>query len=171
MTQDAAKRAAELRSLLNYHSYRYYVLNDPVITNAEYDALFNELKALEEAHPELITPDSPTQRTGSDLTEDFPKVPHPAPILSLANAFNADDLRAWEERNLKLLPENTALSYTLEPKFDGLTIVITYENGVLVRAATRGNGEIGDDVTANVRTIRTVPLRIPASPDGPEAPQ
>ncbi len=171
MTQDAAKRAAELRSLLNYHSYRYYVLNDPVITDAEYDTLFNELKALEEAHPELIMPDSPTQRTGSDLTEDFPKVPHPAPILSLANTFDAAGLRAWEERNLKLLPENTALSYTLEPKFDGLTIVITYENGVLVRAATRGNGEIGDDVTANVRTIRTVPLRIPASPDGPKAPQ
>lgn len=158
-------RAKELRQILNEHSYRYYVLNAPTITDAEYDALYHELVALETDHPHLITPDSPTQRAGSDLTDDFPKVEHPAPILSLGNAFSDDDLRAWEERNLKLLPSGTQLAYMLEPKLDGLTVVIHYDNGVLVKAATRGNGRVGDDVTANVRTIRTVPLRIPATGD------
>ncbi|MEP6987445.1 MAG: NAD-dependent DNA ligase LigA, partial [Chloroflexota bacterium] len=137
----------------------------------EFDKLFFELKALEAEHPELITPDSPTQRTGSDLSEDFAKVKHPAPILSLANAFSEEDLKTWEERNLKLLPAGTQLGFTLEPKLDGLTIVITYENGYLVQAATRGNGELGDDVTANVRTIRNVPLKIPVDPNGPKAPE
>lgn len=170
MIDDLEQRAAYLREQLNYHSYCYYVLGEPLITDAEYDALFNELKALEQARPSLITPDSPTQRVGSDLSGDFAKVPHPAPILSLANAFTESDLRAWEERNLKLLPAGTHLEYVLEPKLDGLTIVITYEDGILVRAATRGNGEIGDDVTPNVRTIRSVPLRIPTTPDGPQAP-
>ncbi len=171
MTQNPVARAAELREKINHYSYRYYVLSEPAITDAEFDHLYNELVALEAAHPELITPDSPTQRAGSDLSEDFPKVQHPASILSLANAFDEDGLRLWEERNLKLLPSGTQLSYTLEPKLDGLTIVITYENGVLTQAATRGNGEVGDDVTPNIRTIRTVPLRIPANPDGPPAPE
>ncbi len=168
---DFAARAAELREQLNYHMYRYHVLADPVITDGEYDALYHELVALEEQHPNLITTDSPTQRAGSDLNEDFPKLQHPSPILSLSNAFDDQGLLDWEERNLKLLPSNTKLDYVLEPKLDGLSIVITYENGVLARAATRGNGTIGDDVTANVRTIRTVPLRIPAQPDGPPPPQ
>ncbi len=164
-------RASELRDQLNYHIYRYNVLGSPVISDGEYDKLFHELKALEAEHPELITSDSPTQRAGSDLSEDFPKVKHPAPILSLANAFSEAELKAWEERNLKLLPAGTQLGYTLEPKLDGLTIVITYENGYLVQAATRGNGELGDDVTANVRTIRNVPLRIPVDKNGPKAPE
>jgi DNA ligase (NAD+) len=164
-------RAAELRQELNLHSYRYYVLSDPIITDGEYDKLFNELKALEAAHPALVTPDSPTRRSGNDLSVDLPKVTHPAPILSLDNAYNDEDLYDWEARNLKLLPEDTTLDYTLEPKLDGLTIVLTYENGVLTRAATRGNGEIGDDVTPNVRTINSIPLRIPVSPDGPEPPE
>ncbi|RMF78673.1 MAG: NAD-dependent DNA ligase LigA [Chloroflexi bacterium] len=171
MTDDLAQQAERLRREINYHNYRYNVLSDPVITDAEYDRLYRQLQALEEAHPELITPDSPTQRAGSDLSEDFPKVQHAAPILSLSNAFSEDDLRAWEERNLKLLPPNTELDYTLEPKFDGLTIVVTYENGVLVQAATRGNGIIGDDVTPNVRTIRSIPLRIPVEADGKSAPE
>jgi DNA ligase (NAD+) len=171
MTVDFASRAAELREQLHYHIYRYNVLSDPVITDAEYDRLYHELVQIEQEHPELITPDSPTQRAGNDLSEDFPKLRHPAPILSLSNAFSADDLLAWEERNLKLLPAGTRLDYTLEPKLDGLTIVITYENGILTRAATRGNGEMGDDVTANVKTIRTVPLRIPVQRDGPPAPE
>ncbi|MCB9452045.1 MAG: NAD-dependent DNA ligase LigA [Anaerolineaceae bacterium] len=171
MTDDLVRRAAALRDQLHEHIYRYNVLNAPIITDAEYDRLYHELVALETEHPELVTPDSPTQRAGSDLSEEFPKVTHPAPILSLSNAFSEDDLRAWEERNLKLLPPGTQLDYTLEPKLDGLTIVITYENGVLTRAATRGNGEVGDDVTPNVRTIRSVPLRIPARTDGPAAPE
>ncbi|MBI1258105.1 MAG: NAD-dependent DNA ligase LigA [Chloroflexi bacterium] len=171
MTPDLAQRAAELRSQLNYHIYRYNVLADPIITDPEYDALYNELKALETEHPELITPDSPTQRAGSDLSEDFPKTRHIAPILSLANTYNDDDIRAWDERNLKLLPSGTQLNYTLEPKLDGLTVVLTYENGVLTLAATRGNGEIGDVVTPNIRTIRSIPLRIPANPEKGEAPE
>ncbi|MEM6282930.1 MAG: NAD-dependent DNA ligase LigA [Chloroflexota bacterium] len=170
-TQSLEARASDLRDQLHNHSYRYYVLSDPIITDGEYDALFNELKALEAEHPGLVTADSPTQRAGNDLATGFEKVTHPAPILSLSNAYNEDDLRAWEERNLKLLPEGIELAYTLEPKLDGLTIVLTYENGVLVRAATRGNGEMGDDVTPNVRTINSIPLRIPATPDGPEAPE
>lgn len=171
MSEALAARARELRDQLNYHIYRYHVLNDPVITDPEYDRLYHELTEIETQHPELISPDSPTQRAGSDLSEEFPKVTHPAPILSLGNAFTVDDLRAWEERNLRLLPSGTQLDYTLEPKLDGLTIVITYENGVLTRAATRGNGEVGDDVTANVRTIRTIPLRIPVNPAKRPAPQ
>jgi DNA ligase (NAD+) len=167
---EAESRATELRQQLHHHSYRYYVLSDPIITDAEYDALFNELKAIETEYPQLLTPDSPTQRAGNDLSEDFTKVQHPAPILSLANAYNEDDLREWEKRNRKLLSEGTTLSYTLEPKLDGLTIVVTYEDGVLVQAATRGNGETGDDVTANVRTINSIPLRIPATPEGPTPP-
>lgn len=171
MVENLAQHAAELRKQLHYHIYRYNVLGDPVITDAEYDLLYHELRRLEEEHPELITPDSPTQRAGSDLSEDFPKIRHPAPVLSLANAFTEDDLRAWEERNLRLLPAGTKLDYVLEPKFDGLTIVITYEDGALTKAATRGNGEMGDDVTANVKTIRTIPLRIPLKPDGPPPPK
>ncbi len=170
-TDELAQRAAWLRETLHEHNYRYFILNDPVITDAEYDRLYHELKQLEEEHPELITPDSPTQRAGSDLSEEFPKVRHSAPVLSLSNAFSADDLLAWEERNRKLLPTGVQLDYVLEPKLDGLTIVITYQNGLLAQAATRGNGEIGDDVTPNVRTIRTVPLRIPLRANGPRPPE
>jgi DNA ligase (NAD+) len=170
-SDDIARRAAELRAELHKHIYAYNVLSAPLISDAEYDALYNALKAIETEHPELITPDSPTQRAGSDLSEDFPKIRHPAPILSLSNGYTAEDIVAWEERNLKLLPSGTQLSYTMEPKLDGLTVVLHYENGVLVKAATRGNGTIGDDVTANVRTIRNIPLRIPLNPDGPPAPE
>ena len=110
---DIARRAAELRAELHKHIYHYNVLSAPLISDAEYDALYNALKQIEAEHPELITPDSPTQRAGSDLSEDFPKIRHPAPILSLSNGYTADDIRAWEERNLKLLPTGTQLGYTL----------------------------------------------------------
>lgn len=172
ISESIAKRAAELREELRLHIYRYNVLNDPIITDAEYDKLFHELVALEDDYPELRTPDSPTQRVGSDLDTDFAKVAHPAPILSLANAFNTEDLHKWAERNQRRLGDEIEFSYVLEPKLDGLSIVITYENGVLTTAATRGNGDVGDDVTANVRTISTVPLRIPADPNSPhQAPE
>jgi DNA ligase (NAD+) len=161
---DLVQRAAELREELSYHIYRYNVLMDPVITDAEYDKLYHELVRIEQENPELRSPDSPTQRVGSDLETEFAKVPHPSPILSLSNAFAYDELKKWEERNRKLLPDNIELDYMLEPKLDGLSIVITYENGILKTAATRGNGELGDDVTANIRTISMVPLRIPANP-------
>ncbi|GAB5490212.1 MAG: hypothetical protein Phog2KO_04270 [Phototrophicaceae bacterium] len=162
---DLAQRASELRSELHHHIYRYNILNDPIITDGEYDKLYHELVQIEQEHPELRTPDSPTQRVGSDLDSDFAKVPHPAPILSLANAFNEEDLQKWEDRNSKLLPDNIDLDYVLEPKLDGLSIVLTYINGILTIAATRGNGELGDDVTLNVRTIKSVPLKIPANPN------
>lgn len=162
-----SERARILRDELHYHNYRYHSLNDPIISDGEYDRLLQELRTLEEAHPELRTSDSPTMRVGSDLSEDLPKVTHIAPILSLSNAFSIADLERWEERNRRLLGESASFEYVLEPKLDGLTIVLTYENGVLVRGATRGNGEIGDDVTPNVRTIRTLPLRIPVTGDTP----
>ncbi len=171
MSVDFAARVAELRDLVNTYSYLYYVTSEPMVTDAEYDLLYRELQQIEAEHLELIAPDSPTQRAGNDLSEDFPKICHPAPILSLPNAFSTEDLTAWEERNQRLLPAGTMLDYTLEPKLDGLTIVITYENGYLTQAATRGNGEVGDDVTANVRTIRNIPLRIPVNRDGPTAPE
>ncbi len=168
--QASVARAAELRAQLNEYSYRYYVLNAAVVTDFEYDQLFNELKAIEAEFPDLATPDSPTQRVGSDLQSDMPKVTHVAPVLSLGNAFGGEDVRAWRERIGRLLPENFALDYVVEPKFDGLSVVLTYVDGVLVQGATRGDGEVGDDVTPNVRTINTIPLRIPVSPDGPPAP-
>ena len=160
---DLKARAEVLRRALHEHNYRYHVLNAPIVTDGEYDRLFAELKRLEAEHPELIVPDSPTQRVGSDLVADLPKVRHPAPILSLGNVFSEGELRAWRERIGRLLPENVSLSYVVEPKFDGLTVVLTYLDGLLVQGATRGNGEIGDDVTSNVRTVRTIPLRIPVS--------
>ena len=170
MNQDIRKRIAEVSEDLHQHIYRYNVLNEPVITDAEYDRLLRELQDLEAEYPQFAVPDSPTQRVGSDLSGDFPKVPHPAPILSLANAFDETDLQNWEERNLRLLPAGAQLQYVLQPKLDGLAIVITYEDGVLTRAATRGNGELGDDVTANVKTIRSVPLRIPVNASGGSPP-
>lgn len=170
MTDDIHSRIADLSEKLHYHIYRYHVLNDPVITDGEYDRLFRSLQALEAEHPQYARADSPTQRVGSDLSGDFPKVEHPAPILSLANAFDEADLRSWEERNLRLLPSGSRLCYVLQPKLDGLAIVISYVDGELTRAATRGNGVLGDDVTANVKTIRTVPLRIPVDPASGAAP-
>ncbi len=171
MSLDIQERVTDLSEELHQHIYRYYVLNAPTISDAEYDRLFQELRELETQYPDFTLPDSPTQRVGSDLAADFPKVPHPAPILSLANAFDEDDLRAWEERNLRLLPAGSQLAYVLQPKLDGLSIVITYEDGVLTRAATRGNGDLGDDVTANVKTIRSVPLRIPVDSAQYSAPE
>ena len=170
MTDDSAGRIADLSEKLHYHIYRYHVLNDPLISDGEYDRLFRDLQELEAEYPQYARADSPTQRVGSDLSGDFPKVEHPAPILSLANAFDEADLRQWQERNLRLLPTGSQLRYVLQPKLDGLSIVISYEAGELIRAATRGNGVLGDDVTANVKTIRTVPLRIPVDPAAGAAP-
>jgi len=170
VTIDISGRIAELSEKLHFHNYRYHVLNDPVISDGEYDRMFRELQTLEAEHPQFARADSPAQRVGSDLSGDFPKVQHPAPILSLANAFDESDLRNWEERNLRLLPAGSRLRYVLQPKLDGLAIVISYENGELMRAATRGNGVTGDDVTANVKTIRTVPLRIPVDASAGAAP-
>lgn len=163
---DIAEQIAKLRDEINYHLYRYHVLDAPVISDAEYDALYHELKALEEAHPQLVTADSPTQRAGAEPLDAFSKVVHPAPILSLANAFNAEDLFAWRTRIGRLLPDpEMDLEYVVEPKLDGLTVVLTYRNGVFVQGATRGNGEVGEDITPNLRTIRSLPQRIPVDPN------
>lgn len=165
-----AARAAELRQLVQEHNYRYHVLSAPIITDAEYDRLYNELKNIEAENPDLITPDSPTQRVGGEPAGDLPKVQHAAPILSLGNAQSVEEVRAWLERIRKLLTPDTILDFVVEPKFDGLTVVLTYEDGILIQAATRGNGEVGDDVTANIRTIKTVPLRIPVQVAAMEVP-
>ncbi len=154
----------QLRTEIHYHLYRYHVLDAPIISDAEYDALYRQLVALEQAHPELVTSDSPTQRAGAAPSEMFVKVTHPAPILSLMNAFNADDLRAWRARIGRLLPEDSHLDYVVEPKLDGLTVVLTYRHGAFVQGATRGDGVVGEDVTANLRTLRAVPNRIPVDP-------
>ena len=170
---DERARLQALVEQIRYHNYRYYVLNDPVIGDRQYDQLLRELQALEAAHPEWVTPLSPTQRVGSAPAEGFEKVQHPRPILSLANAFNGAEVREWLERIAKLLPEGQtaeSLTFTVEPKFDGLTVVLHYENGVLVRGATRGDGEIGEDITSNLRTIQSIPLQIPVGPDAPPPP-
>jgi DNA ligase (NAD+) len=170
MSLTPAERAAELREQVNFHLYRYHVLDSPVITDAEYDRLFHELRQLEEQYPDLLTPDSPTQRVGSAPRSDLPKVQHPAPVLSLSNAFSDDDVRAWRERIGRLLPSNATVDYVVEPKFDGLSVILTYENGLFVQGATRGNGSIGEDITPNLRTLPSVPLRIPTAKDGPAPP-
>lgn len=158
-------RLSQLRAEINYHLYRYHVLDAPVISDAEYDALYNQLKELEAAHPEWITADSPTQRAGAPPLDAFAKVTHPAPILSLSNAFDIDGLWAWRQRIARYLPDaDMALDFVVEPKIDGLTVVLTYENGRFTQGATRGNGEIGEAITANLRTLRSLPQRIPADP-------
>jgi DNA ligase (NAD+) len=162
-------RAAQLRREIERHNHRYYVLDDPLISDTEFDDLMRELVALEQEHPELRTPDSPTQRVGGRPLEKFGQVRHLQPMLSLANARNEDELRAWEQRVRNLLvrrgvPERE-IEYVTEPKIDGLAVSLVYENGVLVRGATRGDGEIGEEVTQNLKTIAAVPLRI-ARADG-----
>lgn len=157
------EQARGLRELLARYSYHYYVLDAPLVSDAQYDALFNQLQQLEEAHPELRTPDSPTQRVGGQILEGFAKVRHPAPMLSLGNAFSLEELRSWRDRLLRLLPDAAAvgLAYVVEPKIDGLTVVLHYEDGVFTLGATRGDGVFGEDITANLRTVRDLPLRIP----------
>jgi len=171
MDQEIIIRAGKLRGEINYHNYRYHTLDSPLISDAQFDALVDELRALEAEYPELITPDSPTQRVGGVPAEGFAKVEHPAPILSLDKASSRAELVAWHTRISKLLPEGArSLSYTVEPKFDGLTVVLHYRQGQLVLGATRGDGLVGEDITANLRTVKTLPLRIPADPNGPQPP-
>jgi DNA ligase (NAD+) len=164
--KDPARRIAELCDLLEYHAHRYHVLAAPTISDAEYDALFQELQALEGAHPELVRSDSLTRRVAGTVSEKFPKVRHPAPILSLSNAFSADDVRAWHERLVRLDDRVERAAFVVEPKIDGLTVVLHYENGRFVRGATRGDGEIGEDITPNLLTIRALPVRIPVARPG-----
>lgn len=154
-----ARRAEELRTLINEHNYRYYVLNTPAVSDREFDALLEELQTLEHNHPELITPDSPTQRVGSDLSSAFPTIQHARPMLSLANTYSEEEARDFDRRVREGLGD-IPFRYVAELKIDGVAISLTYENGVLVRGVTRGNGEQGDEITPNIRTINSVPLRV-----------
>ncbi len=156
-------RLQELRKQIQYHNYRYYVLNDPIISDYEYDQLYAELVAIEQEHPEWITPDSPTQRVGGLVAERFEKVQHPVPILSLSNAFTKAEVQEWFERIAKLDERVREADFIVEPKIDGLTVVLHYQDGVFQRGATRGDGMVGEDVTANLRTIKALPLKIPVS--------
>jgi DNA ligase (NAD+) len=163
------KRAEELRRKIGYHDHRYYVLDDPEISDPDYDDLLRELRQIEEEHPELLTPDSPTQRVGGRPLEKFKQIKHHEPMLSLANARDEDELRAWAkrvERQLERLDiSGREIRYVTEPKVDGLAISLTYEDGVFTRGATRGDGQVGEDVTQNLKTIKAIPLRIEDAPE------
>ena len=164
-----AERAAELRAQLEHHNHRYYVLDDPEVSDADYDALLNELRDLEAEHPDLLTPDSPTQRVGGTVLDKFEPARHLQPMLSLANARNEEELQAWLVRSERYLEREEGaaksdIEFVTEPKIDGLAISLVYEDGVLVRGATRGDGEVGEDVTENLRTVKAIPLRIEDAP-------
>jgi DNA ligase (NAD+) len=162
--QDLQKHLEDLKKQINYHNYRYHVLDDPVISDSEYDHLVIQLNEIEGKHPEWITPDSPSQRAGAAPSEKFIKVRHPKPILSLANAFNNDDIVSWYERISKLDDNVKLTDFVVEPKLDGLTVVLHYREGIFFQGTTRGDGIIGEDITENLRTIRALPLQIPINP-------
>jgi DNA ligase (NAD+) len=151
----------QLKQEIHYHNYRYHVLDSPVISDYEYDQMLVQLRQIEAQHPDWVTPDSPTQRAGAMPAEGFTKVQHPAPILSLANAFDEDGVRAWLDRIAKVDERVLQADFAVEPKLDGLSVVLHYHDGVFIQGATRGDGEIGEDITVNLRTIKALPLRIP----------
>ena len=158
--KDVQARVDELRAELNHHLYRYHVLDDPEISDAAYDGLYDELKALEDEHPDLITPDSPTQRVGAPASERFQKVEHLTPMGSLEKVTDDESLFKWAEDVRKRLDSDEPVAYVIEPKIDGLAVNLTYEDGLLTRGATRGDGIQGEDVTANLKTIKAIPLRM-----------
>ena len=156
---EAERRAAALREQIEHHDYRYYVLDDPVVSDADYDALLRELQSLEAEHPDLVIADSPTQRVGAKPLEAFGEARHGLPMLSLDNAFDEGEIRGFDRRVRERL-EATAVAYMAEPKLDGLSVNLRYESGRLIQGGTRGDGYVGEDITANIRTLRTVPLRL-----------
>jgi len=164
-------RYEELKQQIHFHNYRYHVLDAPVISDLEFDKLLNELKRIEADHPDWVTSDSPTLRAGAKPADRFTKVVHPAPILSLANAFGADDARGWFARVKRVDDRVERAKFVVEPKIDGLSVVLHYHDGLFVQGATRGNGEIGEDITANLRTVKTIPLRIPVDEKVPKPPK
>src|SRR5665213_3498802 len=147
----------ELRNVLRFHEHRYYILNDPLIADTEYDLIYKKLEKLEKENPALVTSDSPTQRVSNSLNKDFVTVPHLVPMLSLENSYNPQDIIDWENR-LKGLVDEQKLHFSVEPKFDGASISLIYENDLLVRGATRGDGAAGDDITTNIKQIGSIPL-------------
>ena len=154
----ARTRIEYLRSQIAEHDTRYYVLDDPIVSDAEYDGLMRELRVLEERFPDLVTPSSPTQRVGGKGSELFAPVEHPSPMLSLDNVFSTEELRAWLGRLQRAVGDD--LDFVCELKIDGLAVSLVYQNGVLVRGATRGDGRVGEDITANLRTVRSIPARL-----------
>jgi len=171
MADKLLSRYEELKAEINRHNHRYHVLDAPLISDLEYDRLLNELKQIEADHPQWITSDSPTQRAGARPADRFEKIRHPAPILSLANAFGAQDTRAWFERIKRLDDRVEKAKFVVEPKIDGLSVVLHYRDGAFVQGATRGDGEVGEDITSNLRTVKAIPLRIPIDPKGPKPPK
>jgi DNA ligase (NAD+) len=168
------QRVERLRREIEHHNYLYYVLDAPEVSDAEYDALMAALVELESEHPELVTPDSPTQRVGDRPAEGFAKVQHPVPMLSLENAFDPSEVEAWGQRIQRRLPEGVSIEevrFVMEPKVDGLAVAVRYRDGVYTGAATRGDGLVGEDITSNVRTMRCIPLRIPVDPEAPGLPE
>ena len=157
---DWRARAQWLHAELHRHAHAYYVLDNPSIPDAQYDALFSELQSLELAHPELITPDSPTQRVGGTPLPEFTQVAHDVPMLSINNGFAEEEIIAFDKRVRDGLEADAEIRYACELKFDGLAINLRYEKGVLIQAATRGDGYTGEDVTANIRTVRSIPLKL-----------
>lgn len=154
------RKIAKLRDQINEHNYRYYALDNPLVADAEYDSLFQQLKEQEKRHPDLITPDSPTQRVGGTPLKEFAEVKHQIPMLSLENAFDEEEVLAFDQRIRDRLDAAGEIEYCCEPKLDGVAVSLRYENGVLVQAATRGDGATGEDVTENIKTIKTIPLRL-----------
>ena len=166
--QQAQKRIEELREQTRYHNYRYYVLDEPVVSDAEYDRLFQELQKLEDQHPELTTPDSPTQRVGAAPREELGTIQHSIPMLSLQSVYEEEDFRHF----LRTVTEEAsgAADFVSQPKYDGLAVELVYRDGVLQMASTRGDSVVGEDITDNVRTIRTVPLKLLESEEAPAVP-
>src|SRR5215471_14711818 len=156
--QSLAAKVDELRNEVREHEYRYYVLAEPTISDYEFDQLMRELQRLEQEHPELITPDSPTQRVGGEPAKEFPSHTFAIPMMSLENAYSEDELRDWERRVTQLAAAES-VDYVAELKIDGLSVALIYENGLLSKGVTRGDGRTGEVVTGNVRTIRSIPLR------------
>ena len=169
MSASPSKRVQELHTLLHHHAHRYYVLDAPEIPDAEYDRLFRELQALEEKHPEAVSVDSPTSRVGAAPIPEFKQVTHAVPMLSLNNGFSDEDIDNFDRRVRDGLG-HAQVRYAAELKFDGLAMSLRYENGVFVQAATRGDGYTGEDVTANIRTVKVIPLRLLGGGDGNEVP-
>ena len=162
--KDAKVRASELRAQIEHHNYRYHVLDDPEVSDAQYDRLMRELKEIEVQYPELVTPDSPTQRVGAAAVTTLAEVVHTTPMLSLDNAFTDEDVAAFDRRVRDRLEAAEEIEYSAEPKLDGLAVSFRYEEGRLARAATRGDGLRGEDVTHNVRTIKAVPTQLRGKP-------
>jgi DNA ligase (NAD+) len=159
-SKDVEKKIEALREKIRHHEYLYYVLDNPEISDGDFDKLMQQLKDLEAEHPSLVTPHSPSQRVGGKPREGFVKVQHSSPMLSLDNTYNEEELRDWERR-VHELSGRSDVDYVCELKLDGMSLALVYEDGTLVRGVTRGDGSVGEDVTLNIRTVRSIPLSIP----------